>query len=299
VQIIHTSGEHEGQIYIPEVNWILMVACLALVFAFRTSGNLAAAYGIAVTGTMAMGSVLFYGVARGVWGWGRARALALAGAFLFVDLAFFGATLTKLFEGGWVPLAIGAGLVVVMTTWRAGRVELARFFAESTLPVGLFLDDVRRTGLLRVPGTAVFMTSNADGIPPVLLHHVKHNKMLHEQVVLLSIGTAQVPSVPFGKNFEVEELGEGFWRVSARYGFMQTPNVPRLLAAALAGGLAVDLDDTSYYLGRETLLTGGSSKLATWRKALFAYLSRNSRPATEFFGLPPNRVVELGAQIQL
>jgi KUP system potassium uptake protein len=299
VQIIHTSGEHEGQIYIPEVNWILMVACVALVFAFRTSGNLAAAYGIAVTGTMAMSSVLFYGVARGVWGWGRARALALAGAFLFVDLAFFGATLTKLFEGGWVPLAIGAGLVVVMTTWRAGRVELARFFAESTLPVGLFLDDVRRTGLLRVPGTAVFMTSNADGIPPVLLHHVKHNKMLHEQVVLLSITTEQVPTVPFGKNFEVEEIGEGFYRVTARYGFMQSPNVPRLLAATLGEGLAVDLDDTSYYLGRETLLTGGTSKMASWRKALFGYLSRNSRPATQFFGLPPNRVVELGAQIQL
>ena len=186
-----------------------------------------------------------------------------------------------------------------MTTWRRGRVELARVFAAATLPVDLFLDDVRRTGLLRVPGTAVFMTSNADGIPPVLLHHVKHNKVLHEQVVLLSITTAQVPSVPFGKNFEVDELGQGFYRVIARYGFMQTPNVPRLLAAALGAGLAVDLDDTTYYLGRETLLTGGRSKMARWRKALFALLSRNSRPATQFFGLPPNRVVELGAQIQI
>jgi KUP system potassium uptake protein len=227
------------------------------------------------------------------------RAGSLVAAFLVVDLAFLSANVTKLPQGGWVPLLAGTGLLAVMTTWRRGRVELARFFAESTLPVGLFLDDVRRRGMLRVPGTAVFMTSSPDGIPPVLLHHVKHNKMLHEQVVLLSVGTAQVPSVPFGRNSEVEELGEGFWRVTARYGFMQTPNVPRLLAAALAGGLAVDLDDTSYYLGRETLLTGGSSKLATWRKALFAYLSRNSRPATEFFGLPPNRVVELGAQIQL
>ena len=299
VRIVHTSGETEGQIYIPEINWILMVACLALVLGFRSSGNLAAAYGIAVTGTMAMTSVLFYGVARGVWGWSRARTVALVAAFLVVDLAFLGANVTKIARGGWVPLVVGASLFVVMTTWRLGRVELARFFAESTLPVGLFLDDVRRTGLLRVPGTAVFMTSNPDGIPPVLLHHVKHNKMLHEQVVLLSITTAQVPTVPFGKNFEVEDLGEGFYRVTARYGFMQTPNVPRLLAAALAEGLAVDLDDTSYYLGRETLLTGGKSKMASWRKALFAYLSRNSRPATQFFGLPPNRVVELGAQIEL
>jgi len=299
VHIVHTSGETEGQIYIPEINWLLMVACLALVFAFRSSGNLAAAYGIAVTGTMAMTSILFYGVARGVWHWSRARAGSLVAAFLVVDLAFFGANLTKIAQGGWVPLAVGAALFVVMTTWRLGRIELARVFAESTLPVGLFLDDVRRTGLLRVPGTAVFMTSNADGIPPVLLHYVKHNKMLHEQIVLLSITTAQVPTVPFGKNFEVEELGEGFYRVTARYGFMQSPNVPRLLAATLAEGLAVDLDDTSYYLGRETLLTGGTSKMASWRKALFGYLSRNSRPATQFFGLPPNRVVELGAQIQI
>jgi KUP system potassium uptake protein len=216
-----------------------------------------------------------------------------------VDLAFFGANLSKVAEGGWVPLAVGGALFVVMTTWRAGRVELARFFQESTLPEALFLDDVRRTGLLRVPGTAVFMTSNPDGIPPVLLHHVKHNKMLHEQVVLLSIETAQVPTVPFGKNFAVEDIGEGFYRVTAAYGFMQTPNVPRLLAAALAEGLAVDLDDTSYYLGRETFLTGGKAKMASWRKALFGFLARNSRPATQFFGLPPNRVVELGAQIQL
>jgi KUP system potassium uptake protein len=299
VRIVHTSGETEGQIYVPEINWILMVACVALVVGFRSSGNLAAAYGIAVTGTMAMTSVLFYGVARGRWHWSRARALALVAAFLVVDLAFFGANVTKIARGGWVPLVVGAALFIVMTTWRVGRVELARVFAESTLPVDLFLDDVRRTGLLRVPGTAVFMTSSPDGIPPVLLHHVKHNKMLHEQVVLLSITTAQVPTVPAGKNFEVTELGEGFYRLTARYGFMQTPNVPRLLAASLAEGLAVDLDDTSYYLGRETLLTGGASKMASWRKALFAYLSRNSRPATQFFGLPPNRVVELGAQIQL
>jgi len=299
VRIVHTSGETEGQIYVPEVNWALMVACLALVLGFRTSGNLAGAYGIAVTGLMAMTSVLFYGVARGVWGWSRLRALPLVAAFLAVDLAFFGANLPKLRAGGWFPVLVATGLVLVMTTWRQGRIQLARIFTASTLPVDLFLDDVRRTGLLRVPGTAVFMTSSGDGIPPVLLHHVKHNKMLHEQVVLLSIITEQVPTVPFGKNFEVEELGEGFYRVTARYGFMQTPNVPRLLAATLAEGLAVDLDDTSYYLGRETLLTGGGSRMARWRKHLFAYLTRNARPATQFFGLPPNRVVELGAQIEI
>jgi KUP system potassium uptake protein len=299
VRIVHTSGEAEGQIYVPEINWMLLVACLALVLGFGSSGRLAAAYGIAVTGTMTMTSVLFFGLARGVWRWSLALAGALAGCFLVIDLAFLGANLTKLEHGGWVPLVFGAALFTVMSTWRQGRQILARFFVEGTVPVDTFLADVRAQRLPRVPGTAVFMTSNPDGIPPVLLHHVKHNKMLHEQVVLLSITTEQVPTVPFGRNFEVAELEEGFFRVTARYGFMQTPHVPRLLAVCLAAGLAVDFDDTSYFLGRESLLTGGPARMARWRKTLFAYLSRNSRPATQFFGLPPNRVVELGAQIEL
>jgi KUP system potassium uptake protein len=299
VRIVHTSGEAEGQIYVPEINWMLLAACLALVLGFGSSSDLAAAYGIAVTGTMTMTSVLFFGLARGVWRWSLLLAGGLAACFLIVDLAFLGANLTKVGHGGWVPLVFGAVLFAIMTTWRQGRELLARYFVRGTLPVDAFLADVRAHQLLRVPGTAVFMTSNPDGIPPVLLHHVKHNKMLHEQVVLLSITTEPVPTVPFGRNFEVAELGEGFWRVTARYGFMQTPHVPRLLAVCLAEGLAVDLDDTSYFLGRETLLTGGPSKMARWRKLLFAFLSRNSRPATQFFGLPPNRVVELGAQIEI
>jgi KUP system potassium uptake protein len=299
VRVVHTSGEAEGQIYIPEINWLLMVACIALVVGFKSAGNLAAAYGIAVTGTMAITSILFFGVARGVWGWSRLGAGGLVAAFLVVDLAFLGANIPKIGHGGWFPLAVGACVFIVMTTWRRGRVELGNVFAEATLPTSLFLDDLRQGSMLRVPGTAVFMTSNADGIPPVLLHHVKHNKVLHEQVVLLSISTDQVPTVTLGRNFEVEELGEGIFRVKARYGFMQSPHVPRLLARCLDFGLAIDLDDTSYYLGRETLLIGGRSRMPRWRKALFAFLSRNSRPATQFFGLPPNRVVELGAQIQL
>jgi KUP system potassium uptake protein len=299
VRIIHTSGDAEGQVYIPEVNWLLMVACVALVLGFKSSSNLAAAYGISVTGTMAISSVLFYHVARRRWGWRRGRTLLLVALFLVVDLSLFSANLPKLADGGWFPLAIGLLVVTIMTTWRRGRLELSTVFAEGTLPTEMFLLDVRESGMVRVPGTAVFMTSNADGIPPVLLHHVKHNKVLHEQVVLLSLLTEAVPSVPLGKNFVVDELGEGFYRVTARYGFLQTPHVPRLLARCLAAGLAVDLDDTSYYLGRESLLIGGRSKMARWRKAIFAFLSRNSRPATQFFGLPPNRVVELGAQIQL
>lgn len=299
LRIVHTSGEAEGQIYIPEINWMLLLLCLGLVFSFGSSSRLAAAYGIAVTGTMTLTSILFFGLARHVWRWSLPAALSLTGGFLVIDVAFFSANLTKFVQGGWVPLVFGAMLVVVMTTWRQGRELLSRYFVAGTMPTGAFLADVRAHPPVRVPGTAVFMTSNPDGIPPVLLHHVKHNKMLHEQVVLLSIATEQVPTVRFGRNFEVEEMGEGFWRVTARYGFMQTPNVPRLLAVCLGEGLAVDLDDTSYFLGRETLLTGGPSRMARWRKHLFAYLSRNSRPATQFFGLPANRVVELGAQIEI
>ncbi|HTE53227.1 MAG TPA: potassium transporter Kup [Kofleriaceae bacterium] len=299
VRIVHTSGETEGQIYIPEVNWFLMIACVALVVGFKSSGNLAAAYGIAVTGTMAITSVLFFGVARGVWGWSRLSAGGLVFGFLTVDLAFLTANVPKIGHGGWFPLVAGTVVFIIMTSWRRGRMELAELFATSTLPIEMFLADLSTSDLHRVPGTAVFMTSNADGVPPVLLHHVKHTKMLHEQVVLLSISTDEVPTVPITKNFEVEELGQGFFRVKARYGFMQSPQVPRLLARCLAAGLFIDLDDTSYYLGRETLLTTGRSRMPRWRKGLFAFLSRNSRPATQFFGLPPNRVVELGAQIQL
>jgi KUP system potassium uptake protein len=299
MRIVHTSGETEGQIYIPEINWIMMLASLSLVVGFQSSGNLAAAYGIAVTGTMTATSFLFYGMARGVWHWSRLRAGVLAALFIVVDAAFLSANLTTLGEGGWFPVLMGAVVVAIMTTWWRGRRELYEIFTRSTLPVDLFLEDVQQTKLTRVPGTAVFMTSTPTGIPPVLLHHVKHNKVLHEQVVLLSLQTEQVPTIPVGRNFDVEELGQGFYRVTARYGFMQTPHVPRLLAACLGGGLAVDLDDTSYYLGRETLLTSGRSEMAGWRKALFAFISRNSRPATQFFGLPPNRVVELGAQIEI
>ena len=299
VRIVHTSGETEGQIYVPEINWMLMAACVALVLGFGDSSSLAAAYGVAVTGTMTATSVLFLGLARGVWRWSWPAAIAVTAGFLVVDLAFLGANLTKVTHGGWVPLAIAAAVFTVMSTWRQGRQVLQRYFGTGSIPVDVFLADVRAHELPRVPGTAVFMTSATEGIPHVLLHHVKHNKALHQQVVLLSITTVPVPHVPFGKNFEVEELGDDFYRVTARYGFMQTPNVPKLLAVCLAEGLAVDLDDTSYFLGRETILTEGPTRMARWRKLLFAFLARNSRSATQFFGLPPNRVVELGSQIEI
>ena len=223
----------------------------------------------------------------------------MVGFFLIIDLALFSANTQKIVDGGWFPLAVAGSVFLVMITWRRGRMELGARFREAMLPDDLFLADITANPPHRVRGTAVFMTSLSNGVPPVLLHHVKHNQVLHEEVVLLSIKTEQVPEVPEMGNFEVQEMGQGFFRIKAHYGFMQTPNVPRLLARCRAAGLKFEPDRTSYYLGRETLLVGGASKMARWRKGLFAFLARNSRPATAFFHLPPNRVVELGAQIEL
>jgi KUP system potassium uptake protein len=299
VTVKHTSGESEGQIYIPEINWMLMVSCLALVLGFRESGKLAAAYGIAVTGTMSITSILFYAVARSRWKWPRWQAGLLVAGFLVVDLAFFSANLDKIPEGGWFPLVIGAVVFAVMTTWQRGRAELAAYFRQNSLPIELFLADIAATRPQRVDGTAVFMTSTTSGAPQVLLHHFKHNKVLHRQVVLLSVVTEEVPAVPEEERAEVTELGEGFFRVIAHYGFMQTPDVLQLFRRCRLAGLLIVPEETSFYLGRESLLLTGRTRLFRWRKWLFSYLSRNARPATAFFHLPPNRVVELGAQIEL
>lgn len=298
VTIIHTSGAAEGQIYIPEVNRILMVSCIALVLAFRESSHLAAAYGIAVTGTMSITSVLFYQLTR-QWGWAIWKSVSLVALFLALDLAFLGANVVKVADGGWLPLAMGAAVFVVMTTWKKGRRTLGNHIIANTLPTELFLSDVQNTQPHRVKGTAVFMTSNPDGAPPVLLHHFKHNKVLHEQVILLSVQTRHVPEVPAAQRLKIKDLGQGFWQVTATYGFMESPNVIECLTLCSAQGLPVDPQSASFYLGRETLLTSGRSSMAQWRKVLFAILSRNARPANMFFNIPPNRVVELGTQIEL
>jgi KUP system potassium uptake protein len=299
VAIVHTSGEAEGQIYVPEINAILMVACVALVLAFRESGKLAAAYGIAVTGTMSITSVLFYAVARKRWGWSALKAGSVVALFLVFDLAFFAANLVKFVDGGWFPVAIAFAVFTIMVTWKRGRASLAAYMQSAALPIDLFMNDVKTTKPVRVSGTAVFMTSNPDGAPPVLLHHFKHNKVLHEQMILLSVQTKHDPEVPVEERVEVRDLGEGFFQVIASYGFMQAPNVIEILACAAKKGLVAKADDTSFFLGRETLLTTGKSGMARWRKALFGFLSRNARPATHFFRIPANRVVELGIQIEI
>ena len=296
--IIHTSEREHGQIYVPEVNKALMVGTLLIVLGFRSSGALGAAYGIAVTGTMAITTVLFAVVARTRWQWPLWRVIALSAFFLAFDLAFLGANALKIERGGWVPLAIGAVLLTLMMTWKRGREILADIMRRSSMPLELLLADIGRRRLHRVPGTAVFLTSTAEGAPVVLLHHLKHNKVLHEQVVLMSILSADVPEVDDDERIEVTALEHGFFRVIATYGFMETPNVPHVLAMSHRHGLHVRPGDTSYFLGRERLLSTGPSRMPRWRKKLFSFMSRNARSATEFFGIPPNRVVELGAQIE-
>ena len=299
----HTSSTQFGQIYIPEVNWALAVATIALVLGFGSSDNLAAAYGIAVTGTMTITTLLFHRVARDRWRWSRWVVWPLTFLFLVVDLSFLGANLFKIEEGGWFPLAAGAVIFALLSTWKKGREAMAQQMKDASLPLGLFLPDLERHPPHRIPGTAVFMTSNPGGTPGELLHHLKHNKVLHERVLLVSVLTEEVPFVPEKERLAVKSLGNGIHQIVGRYGFMETPNVPGLLASlppfAIPGPrLENAVMDTTYYLGRETLIPDGPSGIPRWRKRLFIILARNASPASAFFGLPPNRVVEMGAQVQ-
>ncbi|PYO47037.1 MAG: potassium transporter Kup, partial [Gemmatimonadetes bacterium] len=304
VQIIHTSHTDTGQIFVPEINRALGVGCILVVLMFRSSSALAAAYGIAVTGTMAITSILFYVLARTQWQWSIWRAGSLSGVFLIIDLAFFSANMLKIVQGGWVPLVIAAGVFTLMTTWQRGRLIVRNLLRDASIPLDVLLKDLsdenpdKRFRPARVPGTAVFLTSESKDAPLVLLHHLKHNKVLHENVVLLSIVSAQVPEVPITDRVEVTAFPHNFGRIKAKYGFMQTPNVPEILSLAAERGIVAKPTETTYYLGRENLIPTGTKPLAHWRKQLFIFMSRNARPATEFFGIPPNRVVELGAQME-
>jgi KUP system potassium uptake protein len=300
VTIVHTSGEAEGQIYVPEINGLLMVSCVALVLGFKSSSNMASAYGIAVTGTMIVTSTLFFAVARYRWHWPLWKALPLLGLFYALDFAFFSANIVKVADGGWFPLAIAFGILVIMLTWHRGRALLYETVKSATLPIALFMEDVERHKPQRVSGTAVFMASNPDGAPPVLLHHFRHNKVLHEQVLLLSIKTSHQPEIRREERItHFRDLGKGFFQITAAYGFMQIPNVQEILVLAKKLGVETQRDDTSYFLGRETIVLSKNSKLSRWRRAMFIFLSKNARPATAFFRIPANRVIELGIQIEL
>jgi KUP system potassium uptake protein len=298
MQVIHTSKHHAGQIYVPEVNKALMFFCLLLVLTFQNSSGLSAAYGIAVTGTMAITSLLFAVVARSRWNWSLLHVTLLTAAFLALDLSFLFANVVKIEHGGWVPIAMAIVVYTLMSTWKRGRAELYTIHTARALPMDLFLQSLERSAPPRVPGTAVFMTSSASGAPVVMLHHLKHNKTLHETVVLLSVETRSIPDVASADRMTLEPLGHGFFRVVASYGFMQSPDVPAVLASVAQHGVPIAPMSTSYYLGHERLVLTGGTRMARWRKKLFALMSRNARSATEFFRIPPNRVLELGAQVE-
>jgi KUP system potassium uptake protein len=296
--IIHTSRSEYGQIYVPEVNAGLALGCLLLVVSFRSSSALGGAYGIAVTGTMTMTTILFYVIARRRWQWSRTRAGAVTAGFLAIELAFLGANLPKVTQGGWVPLVLAAGLFFVMTTWRRGTRLLTRVLSGRSIPLGRFFARVEAQRPPRVPGAAVFLTAHTRDTPEVLVHHLRHNKVLHEHIIFLSVVADDIPEVPRDERLTFERLPMGFHRVIARFGFMETPNIADAVAQCCRDLLSLAPDDVTYYLGRPTLLPTGPAHMMKWRKVLFAFLARNARPATQFFGLPANRVVELGMQIE-
>ncbi len=298
VTIVHTSKTEAGQIYIPEVNVALAVGTLMLVLIYKDSTALGQMYGVAVTGTMAITNLLFFTIARQRFGWSAFQAGAFLAFFSVIDLSLFLANLRKAESGGGVPLAIAAAVLVMMSTWKRGRMLLRDILTERSLPFEDLVASLEQGKTVRVPGTAVFLTSESEGTPVVLLHHLKHNKVLHEQVLLLSIIGKEVPEVSPADRVSIEKLPLGFWRVKAYYGFMETPNVELLRYRCAEAGIKTRRLDTTYYLGREQLIPKSGGGMQRWRKKLFALMARNSRSATEFFGIPPNRVVELGAQIE-
>jgi KUP system potassium uptake protein len=299
MRIVHTSSTESGQIYIPQVNWFLALACIGLVLGFQSASNLAATYGVAVTATMTITTILWCVVALERWHWPLWKVAVIGTLLLVVDLSFWTANLIKIPRGGWFPLLVAGSAFVFMTTWKRGRTVLSGIMKERTLPIQMFLDDLAKNPPVRVPGAAVFMTHDTFGASPVLLHHLKHNKVLHERVVLMSVEGEEIPTVAPADRVEWSDLGQGFYQVIAHYGFMETPSVPEIIERLKADGIELKRMETSYYLGRETLLPEGRQKLAYWRKRLFIIQSRNAQSATAFFDLPANRVVELGAQIQL
>jgi KUP system potassium uptake protein len=297
--VTHTSAEEIGQIYIAPVNWALMLACCGLVLGFRSSSHLAAAYGMAVTTTMVITTLLFYVLARERWHWSGPAAGALAGSFLVADLAFFAANVIKIEHGGWFPLLVAMAVFTLLATWKRGRSALVERLRSSGLPPEIFLADLAAGRVARVPGTAVFMTADSEGTPRALLHNVKHNHVVHEQVVFLTVVSEDVPNVPAHERVSVEDLGQGFRRIVVHYGFMQSPNIPAALARTSSDEFPIDPMTTTYFLGREKLIPAHRSGMARWREILFAYLSHNAQSPTDFFHLPPNRVVELGAQVEI
>ena len=298
LRIEHTSAATAGQIYIPLINWMLMTMVIILVLFFRTSSNLTSAYGIAVTGAMTIDTCLLSVVLFRLWHWPKWAAIPLLGLFFLVDGAYLTANLTKIPDGGWFPLLVGLIIFTILTTWAKGRQLMMARLREAAMPIKVFISSAA-TSATRVPGTAVFMTSTADGVPHALLHNLKHNKVLHERIILLTVKIADVPFVPLTERVKLEHLGHGFHRLVLRYGFMEEPDVPAALALVTGCGDKFKMMDTSFFLARQTLLPSSKPGMAIWREKLFAWMLRNAESAMEFFRLPTNRVVEVGSQVEI
>ena len=298
LRIEHTSASTAGQIYIPLINWLLMFMVLLLVFFFKTSSNLTSAYGIAVTGAMTIDTCLLAVVLFRLWHWPKWTAIPLLSVLFLVDGAYLSANLTKIPDGGWFPLLVGLIVFTILTTWAKGRQLMMARLKEAAMPIKVFIQSAA-THASRVPGTAVFMTSAADGVPHALLHNLKHNKVLHERIILLTVKIADVPYHPLAERVHVDHLGYGFHRMVLKYGFMEEPDVPAALATVGGCGDKFKMMDTSFFLARQTLLPSSKPGMAIWREKLFAWMLRNAESAMEFFRLPTNRVVEVGSQVEI
>jgi len=299
MEVQHTSGKEIGQIYLPGMNYALLTAVAVLVIGFGSSSKLAAAYGIAVTGTMVITTLLAFVVVRKSWGWGWAPSIAVAGAFLAVDIVYFSANLVKVHEGGWFPLLLGLGVFTLMLTWKQGRQLLYKRISTEAMPLMQFVENTASFSFNPIAGTAIFMTPNAEMTPHALLHSLKHYKSLHERVVILTVETLDFPYVEESKRVTVEQLNHHFYRVKVKFGFMDQPYLPKALESCASQGLPLELMETSFFLGRETLIPKVGSEMSLWREKLFVTMFRNAGSAASYFRIPPNRVIELGAQVVL
>jgi KUP system potassium uptake protein len=300
IQVMFTSEREKGQIYIPNINWLLLVAVIATVLGFRTSSNLAAAYGIAVTLTMLIDTVLAFVVVRALWNWNWFQAGIFLTIFIVIDLAFFTANLEKIVAGGWFPLVLGLGIFILFSTWQRGRALLYKRLQQDSMPLDAFLKSLDYGGPQRVAGTGIFLTPQPDSVPRAMLHNLLHNKVLHERVILLNVNMQDIPHVDDADRLSVEPLPQGFYRVILNYGFKDSPNIPVALEKLGELGMApVEMMETSFFLGRETIVPNAVPTMRLWRQILFMWMFRNADTATAFFKIPTNRVVELGTQIEL
>jgi KUP system potassium uptake protein len=299
ISVLHTSEHARGQIYIPLINWALMLSCLALVWAFKTSTNLAAAYGVAVTMTMFLTTVLFYFVARNLWGWAAWKIIPLCFVFGLIELTFLAGNMVKFFDGGWFPLAAAVLLLALMKTWQEGRLLVRRRLEESSISQELLIESLQRRPPIRVPGTAVFMSSSKGRSPNAFLHNLKHNRVLHERVIFLTLVVEDSPWVRPQRQVEIESLADGVWRITGHYGFMQRPHVVRLLRHCGSLGLEVNAEECTFFIGREVIVASGKLGMARWREKIFAVASKLAEQPASYFQIPVGRVIELGQQVEI